>query len=140
MPTLLEGEAIAVWFDLTTEEQATYKTAKEKIVEQMTPACFMTLADFHRSSLRPVESLSVYAHELKQLLEQALSAADANTSKQLLHHFINGLPAHLSKQLHAVGEVTELKAAMERAKLLMTLEQEQEVSAAVQSSEVTRCS
>jgi len=36
-----------------------------------------------------------------------------------------------------VGKVTDLKAAMEWAKLLRTLEQEQETSAAVQSSEVT---
>ena len=31
LPTLLEGEAIAVWFELTAEEQGTYNTAKEKI-------------------------------------------------------------------------------------------------------------
>ena len=138
LPMLLEGKAVAVWFDLSTEEQGTYKTAKEKIVEQMAPARFVTLADFHRRCLRPGESLSVFAHELKRLLEQALPAADGNTSKQLLlHQFINGLPARLSKQLRAAGKVTELKVAMERAKLLMTLEQEQEASAAVQSSEVT---
>ena len=81
LPTLLEGEAVAVWFDLSTEEQGTYKTAKEKIVEQMAPARFVTLADFHRRCLRPGESLSVFAHELKRLLEQALPAADGNTSK-----------------------------------------------------------
>ena len=31
LPTLLEGEVIAVWFELTSEEQASYGTAKEKI-------------------------------------------------------------------------------------------------------------
>ena len=39
------------WFDLSTEEQGTYKTAKEKIVEQMAPARFVTLADLHRRCL-----------------------------------------------------------------------------------------
>ena len=87
-----------MWFDFSTEEQGTYKTAKEKIVEQMVPARFVTLADFHRRCMRPGESLSVFAHELKRLLEQALPAADGNTSKQLLlHQFIKGLPARLSK-------------------------------------------
>jgi len=61
----------------------------------------------------------VFAHKLKWLLEQALPATDGNTSKQLLlYQIINGLPTHLSKQLRAAGEVTDLKAIMERAKLL----------------------
>ena len=126
LPTLLEGEAIAVWFELTSEEQASYSTAKEKIIEQMAPANFVSLAGFHKRTLRPGESLSVFAHELKRLLQQALPTADASTSKQLvLHQFINGLPSSLSTQL-----------AMERAKLLMTLEEEPDKTAAVQSSEV----
>ena len=35
LPTLLEGEALAVWLELTTEQQGTYQTAKSKIVERM---------------------------------------------------------------------------------------------------------
>jgi len=117
------SEIIALWFDLTTEEQKAYNTAKAKIMEQMAPACFVTLEDFHKRSLQPGESLLMFAHELKWLVEQALPAADGNTSKQLLLlQFINGLPTHLSKQLHTVGEVTNLKVVMKRAKLLMTLE------------------
>ena len=64
LPTLLEGEAIAVWFELTSEEQDTYGTAKEKIIE---PARFVSLADFHKRILLPGEPLSVFAHELKRL-------------------------------------------------------------------------
>ena len=47
LPTLLEGEAIAVWFELTSEEQEAYGTAKEKIIDRMAPARFVSLADFH---------------------------------------------------------------------------------------------
>ena len=81
LPTLLESEAIAVWFELTSEEQESYCTAKEKIIELMVPACFVSLADFHKRLLRPGETLSVFAHELKLLLEQALLTADASMSK-----------------------------------------------------------
>jgi len=50
--------------------------------------------------LHPGQSLSGFVHEVKQLLEQALQAADASTSKQLLlHQFISGLLSSLSKQL-----------------------------------------
>lgn len=100
LPTLLEGEAIVVWFELTFEEQESYNTVKEKIIEQMVPAHFVSLADFHKRTLRPGESLSVFAHKLKRLLEQVLPTADYSMSKQLLlHQFINGLPSSLSTQL-----------------------------------------
>jgi len=57
--TLLKGEAIAVWFDLMTEEKGVYSAV---IVKQMASARFVTLAVFHRKLLQP---LSVFAHELK---------------------------------------------------------------------------
>ena len=78
--------------------------AKEKIIEQMAPARFVSLADFHKRILLPGEPLSVFAHELKRFLEQVLPKADTGTSKQLLlHQFINGLPGSISTQLHASG-------------------------------------
>lgn len=138
LPTLLKGEAIAVWFELTSEEQESYSTAKEKIIEQMTPARFVSLADFQKRILQPGEPLSVFAHELKWLLEQVLPKADTGTSKQLLlHQFINGLPSSLSTQLRAADQIDDLKTAMERAKLLMTLKEEPSKTAAIQTTEVT---
>ena len=138
LPTLLEGEAIAIWFELTTEEQQSYSSAKEKIIQQMAPARFVSLADFHKRTLRPGESLSVFAHELKRLLEQALPSADASTSKELLlHQFISGLPSSLSKLLRTGSQIDDLKTAMERAKLLMTLKEEPDKTAAIQTAEVT---
>ena len=138
LPTLLEGEAIAVWFELTSEEQDTYGTAKEKIIERMAPARFVSLADFHKRTLLPGEPLSIFAHELKRLLEQALPTADAGTSKQLLlHQFINGLPGSISTQLRTGGQIDDLKTAMERAKILMTLKEKPEGVAAIETAEVT---
>ena len=43
LPTLPEGEALAVWLELTTEQQGTYQTAKSKIVERMAPVHFVSL-------------------------------------------------------------------------------------------------
>ena len=82
--------------------------------------------------------MSVFAHELKWLIEQALMTTDASTSKQLpLHQFINGLPSSLSTQLQAAGQIYDLKTPMERAKLLMTLKEEPDKTAtAVQTTEV----
>ena len=114
LPMLLEDEAIAVWFELTSKEQASYSTVKQKIIKQMVPANFVSLASFHKRTLQPGESLSVFTYELKWLLDQALPTADASTSKQLLlHQFINGLPSSLSTQLRAGGHINDLKTAVE---------------------------
>ena len=40
LPTLLEGEAIAVWLELTAEQQADYAVAKERIITALM-ICFI---------------------------------------------------------------------------------------------------
>jgi len=134
LPTLLEGESLVVRLELTPEEQTSYAMTKEKIVSRMAPVRFVSLSDFHRK-LHPGESLSVSVHELKQLLGQAIPYTNADTSKQLLlHQFISGLPVSINKQLRAVGQINNLDTALERAKLLMTLEGPE--NTAVQTTEV----
>ena len=59
---------------------------------------FVSMDDFHHRRLLPGESLSVFSHELKRLIDQAMPTADANTRKQLLiHQFLTGLPTEISK-------------------------------------------
>ena len=41
LPTLLEGEALAIWLELSDEEQGTYDTAQENLITKMTPAGFI---------------------------------------------------------------------------------------------------
>jgi len=70
---------------------------KGKIVSRITPVRFVSLSDFHSRKLRPGESLSVFVHELKQLLGQAIPNMNTDTSKQLLlHQFISGLPGAIT--------------------------------------------
>ena len=48
------------------------------------------------------------------------------TRKQLLRNqFLAGLPAVVSKQLHATGEINNLEKMVDRAKLLLTLNHEE---------------
>ena len=37
LPTLLEGEVLAIWLELSTEEKGNYETSKAKIISQMVP-------------------------------------------------------------------------------------------------------
>ena len=77
LPTLLEGEALAVWLELSEAVQGNYGQMKKKIVEKMAPQSFISLDDFHKRRLHPGEPISVYVHELKKLLSQAMPELDA---------------------------------------------------------------
>jgi len=62
--------------------------------------------------------------------------AEAATRNQLvIHQFVGRLPSQIGKQLHATGEVNDLDRVLERAKLLMTIEEPQ-MAAAVQSDKL----
>ena len=103
----------------------------------MAPAHFVSLADFHKRILRLGEPLSVFAHELKRLLEQALLTADASTSKPSYStSSLMVCQQLISTQLQAAGQINDLNTAMEWAKLLMTLKEEHSKTAAVQTIEV----
>ena len=43
LPTLLEGEAPAVWMELTEDEQKDYKVAEKQMVAKMAPMGFVSL-------------------------------------------------------------------------------------------------
>ena len=72
----------------------------------------------------------MYVHQFKQLLNQAMPDISAAAKEQLLlHQFLSGLPQEVSKQLRATGATTTLTGAVERAKLLMTIEHHGETAA-----------
>ena len=48
LPTLLEGEALAVWLELTEEQQKDYGVTKAKIIDAIMPMRFVSLDDFHK--------------------------------------------------------------------------------------------
>ena len=122
LPTLLEGEALAVWLELTSEEQEDYDETKKLMEKAIMPMNFVSLDEFHHRKLRPGEAISLYVHELRKLLTHALPDLEqAAREPFLLHQFLAGIPEAISKQLRASGEVTTLNAAITRAKLLMTI-------------------
>ena len=125
LPTLLEGEALAVSLELTQEQQDDYVVTKKAMEKAMLPMNSVSLDDFHHRKLRPGEAISVYVHDLRKLLSHALPEV-ANDTKEplLLHQFLSGISEAIARQLRASGEVTTLDKAMTRARLLMTIESE----------------
>ena len=123
VPTLLEGEALASWLELTEEEQADFKTLKKKLIAKMAPLPFTALEEFHARNLRPGEPLPLFTQDLKRLLKSAVPGLDVNAREQMLiHQFLTGLPTDISRQLRATGEAKELMKVVERARLLMTID------------------
>ena len=123
VPTLLEGEALASWLELTEEEQADFKTLKKKLIAKMAPLPFTALEEFHARKLRPGEPLPLFTQDLKRLLQSAMPGLDENAGEQMLiHQFLTGLPTDISRQLRATGEAKKLTKVVERARLLMTID------------------
>ena len=123
LPTLLEGEALAVWLELTTGQQEDYAETKKAMEKAIIPMNFFSLDEFHRRKLRPGEAISLYVHELRKLLTHALlDLEQAAREPFLLHQFLEGISEAISKQLRASGEVTTLNAAITRARLLMMID------------------
>ena len=130
LPTLLEGEALAIWLELDGDTQNSYEDTEKAIKEKMMPMGFISLDEFHRRKLRPGEALSVFVHDLKKLLGHAMPDLDAASRDQLLlHQFLAGLPETISRQLRSTGETKALDKAVERARLLFTIDSQDPVAA-----------
>ena len=136
-PTLLEGEALAAWLELSEEEQGQYTVAKEKIAEKLTPMAFSSLEEFHKRKLLPGEGLNVYVQSLKKMLQQAMPGLTKESRDQLiLHQFISGLPSSISKQLRATGETKEIAKVVDRTRLLMAIEDEPVASVSTKDNDI----
>ena len=135
LPTLLEGEALAVWLDLSAKEKKSYAKVKETLVSRITPNMI------EQRKLIPGEALSLFLHDLEQLPDQEMPKLDAGAKEQLIiHQLLVGLPGTVSKQLRAAGDTTKLQATFDRAKLLMSLEDKQTVATVSTPAEKPRVS
>ena len=81
-----------------------YGVAKAEIEKAMRPMGFISLDEFHRRKLQPGEPISVFAHELKKLIDQAIPNMEKETRDPLLlHQFLAGFPDGITRQLRASG-------------------------------------
>ena len=130
LPTLLEGEALVVWLELTEEQKTSYALAKAQMITKMAPTKFVSLEEFRSRKMRPGEAIALYLHDLKRILQQAMPELAANVSGQLLlHQFLSGLPGPISRQLRVTGETTDLDTVVQLAKVLMVVSEQEQAAA-----------
>ena len=78
---------------------------------------------FHKWRLHPGEPISVYVHEMKRFLSQAMPELVGGPRNQvLLHQFLSGIPEDISKPIRAASEVKSLEQAVEKARLLIAVD------------------
>ena len=66
-PTLLEGEALAVWLDLTKAQQGDYSVTVGELKKHALSG-FSSLEAFHAWKLQRDEALSLFVQNLNQKL------------------------------------------------------------------------
>ena len=104
---------------------------------KMEPVGFVSLDNFHRRKLQPGESVSVFVHNLKRLLDKTMPNLETNARSELvLHQLIAGMPVHISTQLRATGDTKKLDETMEQARLLMSITPQAPLAALFESDEV----
>ena len=83
----------------------------------------MSLDGFHKRRLYPSEPISVYVHEMKKLLRQAMPELVGGPRNQLLlHQFLSGIPEDINKPIRTASEVKSLEQAVEKARLLIVVD------------------
>ena len=61
---LLEGEALAIWLKLSTEQKVDYAVAKEQLIAKIALMKFVSLKEFHFQKLRLGEAIALYLYDL----------------------------------------------------------------------------
>ena len=127
LPTLLEGEALAVWIKLSEEDKEDCGKAKKVIKSKLLPTTFMALEKFNGRLMLPSEKLPLFLHDLKRLLDLAMPGLTNKAREQLLlHQFLTGLPSAISKQLCSLGDKKAPDMTVERTQLLISIEKDHE--------------
>lgn len=121
IPTLLEGEALMTYLELSDDDKKDYSKIKRALSDEFVPDAtrFQAMKEFERRKQIPGETPHAYLFNLKRLLGRALPDLDGVAKEALLlHHFIDGLPKHIGQQIRAIPEIKTAQDALVRARLL----------------------
>ena len=111
LPTLLEKEALVSWLDLPAETNKIYKDVKRLLIEKLRPSVPSTET---ASCMEKQHCCTLYVHELKRLLDDAMPHLDAdNQDRILFQQLLAGSPttavARFKDRSPVTGDVIQLR-------------------------------
>ena len=85
LPTLLEGEALAVFTEIGEDERKDYQKVRDAVkrVFHPTEAQFSVLKQFEKRQLLPGESPRMFLHSLKRFLNAAMPELEVMSKEKL---------------------------------------------------------
>lgn len=120
--TFLEGEALAVYLELTDVDKEDFEKIVAALEKNFHPDTehINTMATFNSRDLLPNETPRVYLHVLKELLKCTDIDATAH-EKLVFYRFVSGLPSDISTQIKAMSGITTSQAALEAAQRIISV-------------------
>ena len=170
LPTLLEGEALVVvgrgppfayWrnrqyakggprpttlvacLGISANTRTNYAATKQALTNALKLTEFTAFAEFQSRKLRPGETVHMYLHHLKRLLDAAMPELEEDSKNKILFQqfiFLAGVPDECSRVLRSNPDITTIDAAVTRAKLLLTVSVEKSALSVVTVTDAAKCS
>lgn len=118
MPLYLEGSALAVYLEMTEQEQESAESIEEKLLEVFTDGHFVAYAKLV-SKKWTGESVDVYSNELRRLAGLAGFSGDGLDHIVLLS-FVNGFPDSIGLELQQIEGIQSITMSelLVRARIL----------------------
>lgn len=105
LPLYLEGDAMAVYMELSEDEQADEKSVISRLADAFTDSKFVAYAKLQQKRWVG-ESVDVYANELRRLA--SLSGFKGQALETIVKlSFVNGLPSAISCELQQIRELMD---------------------------------
>ena len=140
LPTLLEGEALVAWLGIAAKTRTNYAATKQALTNALKPTEFTAFAEFQSRKLRPGETVHMYLHHLKRLLDAAMPDLEEDSKNKILfQQFLAGVPDECSRVLRANPDITTIDAAVTRAKLLLTVSVEKSALSVATVTDAAKC-
>lgn len=123
LPLFLEGDALALYLQLSEEQQASASTVEAKLKEAFTDGTFKAFSKLSQKRWEG-EPVDVFVTELKKLGSLAGFTGDG-LDRIVRLAFVNGLPTRVSCELQQVPDVMEVQLSdlITRARIMTSNEQ-----------------
>ena len=119
LPLYLEGDALALYLELSDSDRADAAKIEEKLKEAYTDSPFIAYAKLIKMKWKG-ESVDVFANEIRRLV--GLAGLNCKASENLMTlAFVNGFPEDICAELQQIQGVSDMKVSdiISRARIIV---------------------